>query len=250
VQGSQGSLAAIYNTRAALETECNMFQQAYDDFKAQIDCIERAIETGELKRPCLTEVFALGGVGNGFQGLNNYTKAEEYYRRAIDAYSKFPQEKLLLTELSVAPTNLATCLWLQGKLDEAETLLKSIIKDRDDTRNYRYIIINFELQLLLTLRRTGHAMFALGNVEISQGQLLISNGHRIEGAAKLESAFQTHVKTLHLFTTTLGQKHHKVGDAAHKLACHLDRKREYSKAMYAIVTFLSPPPSPRLKATE
>ena len=143
VQGCQGSLAAIYNTRAALETECNLFQQAYDDFKAQIDCVERAIETGELKRPCLTEVFALGGVGNGLQGLNNYTEAEEYYRRAIDAYSKFPQESLPLTELSVAPTNLATCLWLQGKLEEAETLLKSIIKDRDDTRNYRYIIINF-----------------------------------------------------------------------------------------------------------
>lgn len=60
-------------------------------------------------------------------------------------------------------------------------------------------------------------MFALGNVQISQG--------------KLDEAYHTHTQVLNLFRTTLGVRHHRTGDICHKLGWYLNRMRNYSSAM-------------------
>jgi Flp pilus assembly protein TadD len=111
-----------------------MFQEAHDDFGAALRHIERALATGELQRPTIREAFAFGGVGNGLQGLKRYPEAESAYRRCIQVYS---DPSTPLSTISVAPTNLASCLWLQGRLTEAETLLHTIIIDRNDVSSYR-----------------------------------------------------------------------------------------------------------------
>jgi hypothetical protein len=79
--------------------------------------------------------------------------------------------------------------------------------------------------------RTGHALFALGNVQTSIGEELLRNGKQDEGLQRLEQAYQTHQKTLRQFRATLGHGHHKVADAAHKVASHYHRKRDYGNAM-------------------
>jgi prophage DNA circulation protein len=131
---TNATAAAVFNVRASLETESNKFQEAYADFSKKLEYIQKALTNGELQRPCLEEIFALGGVGNGLQGIHSYAEAEDHYRRSMEAYKIFGSN---MSVVSVVPTNLATCLWLQHKDDEAETLLRSIIVDPDDTSNYR-----------------------------------------------------------------------------------------------------------------
>jgi len=111
-----------------------MFEQAYEDSLAYLNCVKSALASGELERPTPREAIAHGSHGNGLQGLNRYEEAEVAYRNCMSTYHGLPGP---LSAISVAPTNFATCLWLQGKLDEAERLLNTIIVDRDDVSSYR-----------------------------------------------------------------------------------------------------------------
>jgi tetratricopeptide (TPR) repeat protein len=131
------TLAAVYNVRASLETESNLFEEALQDFAAQQRCIDHSIQIGTLKHGDLREVFAVSGYANGLCGMNDYEVAEEMWKRAQQLYIDGGFTKPL-HEISVAQSNLATCLWLQGKLSEAEDLLAKVITDRSDTSNYRY----------------------------------------------------------------------------------------------------------------
>jgi len=66
--------------------------------------------------------------------------------------------------------------------------------------------------------RTGHAMFALGNVQIGKG--------------RFDEAYKTHAQVLTLFKSSLGIRHHRTADTCHKLGWHLNRMRNYPAAMY------------------
>jgi tetratricopeptide (TPR) repeat protein len=133
-------LAAVYNVRASLETESNMFEEALKDFDSQQQCINRSIQHGTLKHGDLREVFAVSGYANGLCGINDYETAEKTWKRARQLYTDggFPKP---LHEISMAQTNLATCLWLQGKLSDAEDLLAKVIIDRSDASSYRYVSV-------------------------------------------------------------------------------------------------------------
>lgn len=130
------NLAAIYNARASLESESNLFEETLRDFSAQKDCIERLIKNDLIGQNDLREVFAVSGYANGLCGVGNYKEAEKCYKQAQQLYISGGFLKPL-HEISVAQSNLATCLWLQGNLTEAENLLKSIIFDRADASSYR-----------------------------------------------------------------------------------------------------------------
>lgn len=79
--------------------------------------------------------------------------------------------------------------------------------------------------------RTGHALFALGNVELSQAKELLRKEQPELAAIRLREAYKTHEETLQLFKQTLGARHHKVGDVYHKLACHQHCRKDYPAAM-------------------
>ena len=130
--GGDVILADIYGGLGSLCTENNQFQGAYDNFKLQWDCLTKAFESGALQRPSIWEVFGLGRLGNGLHGLHKYTEAEEYYRKCLAAWENVPGDRRIFT------SHLATCLWLQGRLDEAETVVLSVLKDRKDLTNFRY----------------------------------------------------------------------------------------------------------------
>ena len=118
----------------------------------------------------------------------------------------------------IQTANMCTCLWHLGKLDEAERLLVAVITDRKDATSFRYARSAFIKTLATNLdARTGHAMFALGNVQLSLGNFT--------------EAYDTHTQVLHLFKSSLGIRHHRTGDICHKLGWHLNRMRDYPAAM-------------------
>ena len=140
-------------------------------------------------------------------------------------------------------TNLGTCLWLQGRLDEAEERLRPLVKDREDATSFRY---SYETAPLPSLRihswydnkklklvyRTGYALLALGNVQISQALALTQQGEKEESEAKHREAMETHLQSLKLYELTIGPRHHHTADACHKVAWHLHQRRQYVNALY------------------
>lgn len=93
--------------------------------------MQLAFDAGELKKPSIWEVFGLGRLGNGLHGLHRYQEAEEYYQKCLDTWKGLPGDQKIFT------THLATCLWLQGRADEGEKVVRSVIKDMNDTTNFR-----------------------------------------------------------------------------------------------------------------
>lgn len=75
------------------------------------------------------------------------------------------------------------------------------------------------------------AMFALGNVETSQATNFTEAGEKEKAVAKYKDALATHTQVVKLWETTLGPKHHKTGDAYHKIGWHLHRQKEYTAAL-------------------
>lgn len=127
-------MADIHGGLGALSTETNQFQSAYDYFQRQWHYLQKAFDSGKLQRPSMWEVYGYGGLGNALQGLHKYTEAEHEYRQCLEAWKTVPGDQKLFT------THLATCLWLQGRLDEAEQTVIGIIEDRNDSTNFRYEI--------------------------------------------------------------------------------------------------------------
>ncbi|KAK9769980.1 putative NB-ARC domain-containing protein [Seiridium cardinale] len=206
--GGYRILADVYGGLGSLDTESNQFQGAYDNFKNHYQYVQLALDHDELQRPSIWEVFALGRLGNGNHGLHRYVEAESYYRQCLTAWEKLPGDRKIFT------THLATCLWLQDRLEEAETVVRSIIKDQNDTSNFR----------------TAMAMYSLGNIQIAQAEKLTLAGNKNEAESKYAEAMEIHVKVLSLWTITLGARHHKTADAAHKVGWHLHRMNEYQRA--------------------
>lgn len=81
------------------------------------------------------------------------------------------------------------------------------------------------------LYRTAHGMFALGNVQTTQGLRLLSEQQFDAGRLKLDEALETHTQTLKLFRATVGATHHKTGNALYKIGYHLYRKHDYNGAL-------------------
>lgn len=129
--GGYRILADIHGGLGSLCTESNQFGKAYDDFSKQWKYLQLAFDTGELQRPSIWEVFGLGRLANGLHGLHQYQEAESYYRRCLDAWKGLPGDQKIFT------THLATCLWLQGRPDEGEQVVTTVIKDWNDTTNFR-----------------------------------------------------------------------------------------------------------------
>lgn len=74
-------------------------------------------------------------------------------------------------------------------------------------------------------------MFSLGNVYLSQAETIQADGRCDEAIAVFEESEKAHLQALKLFQATLGERHHRVGDAWYKLACHMHRRRDYSRAL-------------------
>ncbi|KAI1500561.1 hypothetical protein F5X99DRAFT_385826 [Biscogniauxia marginata] len=200
--------ADIYNGLACLDTETNQFQSAYEQFSKFYKLVYDAIDHGELVKPSIYEVFALGRIGNALNGLHRFAEAEKYYHKMMVEWDKHSGDRKMYK------SHLATCLWLQGKLDEAEIVVRPVIKDQNDTSNFR----------------TAVAMYSLGNIQRSQAEVLTSRGMKDEATAKFNESMALHMKVHILWTKVLGAKHHRTADAAYKVGWHFHRLQDYEKA--------------------
>lgn len=212
----------------SLDTETNQFQGAYNHFERQWHYLQKAFDSGKLQRPSIWEVFGLGRLANGLLGLHKYTEAEQYYRKCLEAWKTVPGDQKIFT------THLATCLWLQGRLDEAEQTVTGIIKDRNDSTNFRYDNSDHRvdaIKYLTRILRTGLALFSLGNIQIAQAEKLDEADKPDDAKAKFQEAYETHAQALRLYKATLGPNHHKTADAYHKIAWHLHRQLDNKNAM-------------------
>ena len=216
LQNVEQILADIHGCRASLHTETNAFPEAYSEFKLQFDYTTTAFANGLLLRPNVRDALSYGGLANGLQGLKRYPEAEKEYRTCIHIWESCPGTPVIYQ------SNLATCLWLQHKLEEAETILDNIIIDQNDITSFR----------------TGLAMYTLGNIQISQAYDFQADGREQESNIKFDQAYATHNQTLDLFLKTLKDKHHKTADAYHKVAWHLHRRQDYANAEKMLETAL------------
>lgn len=140
-------LADIYGGLGSMDSETNNFQGTYNNFQSQWAELEAAFETGQIQRPSIMEVFGLGRVANGLMALNRFEQAEEYYRRCFHAWEGLPGDRLIWT------SNMAKCLCLQHKLEEAETLLLPLLENRSDMSSFRFVVFippNGKLYFVLT----------------------------------------------------------------------------------------------------
>ncbi|RDW76977.1 hypothetical protein BP6252_05030 [Coleophoma cylindrospora] len=211
-KGGLVALADIYGGLGSLDTETNNFEGALKNFQNQWSYIQEAFKEGELQRPNSWEGLSLGRIGNGLQGMNRFEEAEDYYRRCLKAWEGLEGDRKLFTAM------LATCLWLQGKLHEAEETVMPLITDRNDRTDFSFVL------------RTGLAMFALGNIQTAQGEEFEKCQDIVAARGKYEEAYQTHLQALQIYRATLGERHHKTADAFYKMGCHLHRKRSYFEA--------------------
>ena len=124
-------LSDLYGAKGALQTESNHFQGAFDNFHESHAYLQASFAKGFLASPDMREVNALGNVGNGCQGLERYPEAEDWYRKALDAWENVPGNKAIYVG------NLSFCLGSQGKLTKAEELVSTVIIDRKDTSTFR-----------------------------------------------------------------------------------------------------------------
>lgn len=137
VQDSELVLADIYGGYGAIDSERNKLQETLQDFQLQYDYLMKALEKNLWRRPHVREALALGGLGQGYAGLNNLPRAEEYYYRCIEAWEEAPGEP------TIYQSHLGTCLCFQGRLEEAEAVLTKVIQERAeefgpcDTTSYR-----------------------------------------------------------------------------------------------------------------
>ena len=123
-------LADIYGGLGLLYAEINRPQDTLENLQAALECVHKALNKSELRRPSMWEVDALQRVGNSLQRLRKYEEAESYYRSSLQAWGDLPGEKKMYM------AHFASCLLQQGKLDEAEETLRPLITDRSDTTRH------------------------------------------------------------------------------------------------------------------
>ncbi|CZT11155.1 uncharacterized protein RCO7_05579 [Rhynchosporium graminicola] len=159
-----------------------------------------ANETGKTGK----HATALGEMGKACNRNQLYLKALEYYSKSRSLReSQAGYHKLALFTCLIGSGH---SLWLLNRLDEASASIEEALKDRaeafgsDDREGFR----------------TGLALYALGNVRLSQGF------HN--------ESFSLHQRALRQYKATIGSTHHLVGDAYYKVGEHHMRFEEYDIA--------------------
>lgn len=131
-------LADVYGAYGGIDSERNQLESTLENFETQHSYLQNAFRKKLLGRPNVREALALGGLAQGYAGLNNYYKAEIYFNKCIEAWSDCPGEP------TIYQSHLGTCLVFQGKFEAAEEILVKVIKERAmiygprDTNSYRY----------------------------------------------------------------------------------------------------------------
>ena len=95
-EGAEVNLADIYGALASRDSESNYLEAALHNFQLQWEYLQKAFEKGLLERgkslaALAREGLSLGGLGNGYAGVGQYSKAEGYYRQCLAVWKHLPE---------------------------------------------------------------------------------------------------------------------------------------------------------------
>lgn len=125
-ENAEVNLADIYGALASRDSESNHLESALHNFQLQWEYLQKAFDKGLLERnkSYAREGLSLGGLGNGYAGVRQYSKAEEYYWKCLEVWKNLPSDP------TIYETHLAACLTVQGKFSAAEKVLNDCINGR------------------------------------------------------------------------------------------------------------------------
>ena len=86
-------LVDVYWTKGSVFTDTNRFRACLESFEAEFSWLQKAIHKNLVQLPNIREVFAWGGLGNGYQSINEYETAEKYYRKAFQVWENVPGDR-------------------------------------------------------------------------------------------------------------------------------------------------------------
>ncbi|PVH80610.1 hypothetical protein DL98DRAFT_654560 [Cadophora sp. DSE1049] len=133
-------------------------------------------------------------LGNAYLQNHHYDQAEE-----LSGSTKI--------SINMPLINLAFCYWLQGRLDESGNLFQEALTDRE--KEYG---VDDKTSLI-----TGKLLLGFGHVRAAQGTF--------------EESFLLHQRCLLQYKATIGNNHHRTGDACVALSNHYVRLVQYEAAL-------------------
>ncbi|EPE09075.1 pfs domain-containing protein [Ophiostoma piceae UAMH 11346] len=190
----------LAHAHACIATEIGSFGLALQMFTLEKNIVHNADKKGIRLGDPGRHMVIFGGIANSHQGLGNHHEAIRNYELCLNGS---PKEQYFVSPYSV---NICRSFIVLGQIDEAERRLEELVNERElrygpnDKRDYI----------------SGHQKYILGNVRMRQG--------------RLEEAFLLHQSALDNWGITKGVKHHKTGDAWHKIGWHRTQRHEWDDA--------------------
>lgn len=125
-ENAEVNFADIYGALTSKDSESNNLRSILMNFQSQWEYLQKAFKKRFLERDksYAREALALAGLGNGYSGVQEYSKAEEFYWKCLEVWKNLPSEP------TIYETHLAACHTVQGKLDAAEQVLRNCIDSR------------------------------------------------------------------------------------------------------------------------
>ncbi|KAL9111738.1 MAG: hypothetical protein Q9227_003797 [Pyrenula ochraceoflavens] len=223
-------LSKIYYYHGALCSVTNKRNKSFEAHSKFLDLRERL----ESQIPHQDELLpqALNEIGNDYMMREDYKLAESTYRASIEKYKGLKTYDSL--QLSFPAGNLGLALWLQGRFDEASEVVMDALEDRErhfgrnDKNSIKYASLSVNrlqpcegmtISKYITNKfcRTGHLLYALGNIRWSQ--------------CRFDESFDYHRRAYNQFHATIGPNHHRTCDVSCRLAQHCIRLGQFNDAI-------------------
>ncbi|TPX18956.1 uncharacterized protein E0L32_011349 [Thyridium curvatum] len=217
-------LSNMHLTMGAL---CNGLHDAQASLEHNILCLTiRKDEAAKRNQPDLPLAFAHSQMGISYMGVKKYALATEYFKQSVELLKTIDAD---YDQWCFPVCNLGLAYWIQGELDQANTLLTEYWTRRQ-TFFGRIESISY---------KNARVLHALGNVRASLATQAERRGE-LDAAKKLwEEAFGLHKDCFNQYHSSYGTFNRRVGDASHKLAEHYIRLSEDAKAKELLERSLS-----------
>ncbi|XMA19839.1 hypothetical protein WAI453_012630 [Rhynchosporium graminicola] len=197
-------LAELYHNRGIIACGASDATEGLRNLKIFHDMMEKEFEK-DTPRTDMRLGLAFNQLGFAYMLKEDWPQGEIHFLRSIELLEMLDDYEPTLISLPIV--NLGYSYWLQGRLDEAATVLRKGVGDREQKFG-----IHDRISFI-----SGRFYHALGNVTYDQGLT--------------EESFGYHHKALLHFKATLGNNHHLTASVFVKVAEHNIRASQYDTAI-------------------
>jgi tetratricopeptide (TPR) repeat protein len=122
------TLAELYHNRGCIASDANDALEAMKNLKSFHDMMQKELG-GKTQRTDMRLGLACNELGNAYMLKEDWVQGERYFLRSIDLLKQLDSFEPILISLPLV--NLGYAYWLQGRLDEAATVLENGVSDRE-----------------------------------------------------------------------------------------------------------------------